>query len=134
MKVHMITNMDLAVYEVGFDGKVIFLSVVVEVESLVALDLGSTRCFDVASMKEKNYHGLVNTAANGIDVYATCVWFLVKRSISRHQHVLIDKETAVEILVLLDLRGRISTAGYEVSTASFILSTAYEYLVLFFIQ
>ncbi|GJY17719.1 hypothetical protein Tco_0389210 [Tanacetum coccineum] len=70
----------------------------------------------------------VNTATNGIDVYATCVWFLVKRRIN--QHVLIDKETAVEILVLLDLRGRISIAGYEVSTASFILSTAYEYLVL----
>ncbi|GJY86635.1 putative reverse transcriptase domain-containing protein [Tanacetum coccineum] len=55
-----------------------------------------------------SYHGFVNTAANGIDV-----WFLVKRRISRHQHVLIDKETAVEILVLLDLKGRISTAGYE---------------------
>ncbi|GJR32613.1 putative reverse transcriptase domain-containing protein [Tanacetum coccineum] len=60
--------------------------------------------------------------------------FLVKRRISRHQHALIDKETAVEILVLLDLKGRISTAGYEVSTASFILSTAYEYLVPFFIH
>ncbi|GKE82785.1 hypothetical protein Tco_1552785, partial [Tanacetum coccineum] len=102
--------------------------------SLVALDLGSTRCLDVESMKEKSYHGFVNTAANGIDVYAIRVWFLVKRRISRHQHVLIDKETAVEILVLLDLKGRISTAGYEVSTASFILSTAYEYLVLFFIH
>ncbi|GJX33554.1 hypothetical protein Tco_0243409, partial [Tanacetum coccineum] len=55
-----------------------------------------------------SYHGFVNTAANGIDV-----WFLVKRRISRHQHVLIDKETAVEILVLLDLKGRIGTAGYE---------------------
>ncbi|GKC39589.1 retrovirus-related pol polyprotein from transposon TNT 1-94 [Tanacetum coccineum] len=31
-------------------------------------------------------------------------------------------------------QGRISTAGYEVSTASFILSTAYEYLVLFYCQ
>ncbi|GJW13640.1 hypothetical protein Tco_0017773 [Tanacetum coccineum] len=90
-------------------------------QSLVAHDLGSTRCFGVASMKEKSYHGFVNTAANGIDVYATCVWFLVKRSISRHQHVLIDKETVVEILILLDLKGRISTVGYEVSTASFIL-------------
>ncbi|GKA46119.1 hypothetical protein Tco_0738915, partial [Tanacetum coccineum] len=49
-----------------------------------------------------------NTAANGIDV-----WFLVKRRISRHQHALIDKETTVEIFVLLDLKGRISTAGYE---------------------
>ncbi|GJT63867.1 retrovirus-related pol polyprotein from transposon TNT 1-94 [Tanacetum coccineum] len=37
----------------------------------------------------------------------------IKRRISRHQHVLIDKEIAVEILVLLDLKGRISTAGYE---------------------
>ncbi|GKB28528.1 hypothetical protein Tco_0867929, partial [Tanacetum coccineum] len=81
-----------------------------------------------------SYHGFVNIAANGIDVYATCVWFLVKRRISRQQHVLIDKETTVEILVLLDLRGRISAAGYEVSNASFILSTAYEYLVLFFIH
>ncbi|GJZ80515.1 retrovirus-related pol polyprotein from transposon TNT 1-94 [Tanacetum coccineum] len=78
---------------------------------------------------KKSYHGFVNTAANGIDV-----WFLVKRRISRHQHVLIDKETTVEILVLLDLKGRISTVGYEVSTASFILSTAYEYLVLLFIH
>ncbi|GJT82304.1 hypothetical protein Tco_1056646 [Tanacetum coccineum] len=90
-----------------------------------AHDLRSTRCFGVASIKEKRkfVHNLLllvyfNTAANGIDV-----WFLVKRRISRHQHVLIDKETAVEILVLLDLKGRISTAGYEVSTASFILST-----------
>ncbi|GJR67909.1 hypothetical protein Tco_0013974 [Tanacetum coccineum] len=152
------------------------------VKSHGALDLGSSRCFDVESMKEKrvynrgelighatevtcfqiallvenivecgywyvieytslvttakgtiimlsstivnddtHYHGFVNTAANGIDVYATCVWFLVKRRISRHQHVFIDKETAVEILVLLNLRGRISTIGYEVSTASFIL-------------
>ncbi|GJV58615.1 hypothetical protein Tco_1464715 [Tanacetum coccineum] len=31
---------------------------------------------------------------------------------------------------VLDLKGRISTSGYEVSTASFILSTAYEYLVI----
>ncbi|GJZ42539.1 ribonuclease H-like domain-containing protein, partial [Tanacetum coccineum] len=61
-----------------------------------------------------NYHGFINTAANGIDV-----WFWVKRRISRHQHVLIDKETTVEILVLLDLKGRISTTGHEVSTASF---------------
>ncbi|GJS11085.1 hypothetical protein Tco_0367881 [Tanacetum coccineum] len=68
-----------------------------------------------------SYHRFVNTDANGIDV-----WFLVKRRISRHRHVLIDKETAVEILVLLDLKGRISTAGYEFSTVSFILSTAYE--------
>ncbi|GJX82025.1 hypothetical protein Tco_0331506 [Tanacetum coccineum] len=75
-----------------------------------------------------NYHGFANTAANGIDL-----WFLVKRRISRHQHVLIDKETAVEILVLLDLKGRISTAGYEVSTASFILSTAYELVLLLMI-
>ncbi|GJS98789.1 hypothetical protein Tco_0819959 [Tanacetum coccineum] len=88
---------------------------------LVALNVGSTRCFGIASMKEKSYHGFVNTAANGIDI-----WFLVKRRISRHQHVLIDKETSVEILVLLDLKGRISTAGYEVSTVSFILSTAYD--------
>ncbi|GKA37003.1 retrovirus-related pol polyprotein from transposon TNT 1-94 [Tanacetum coccineum] len=68
-----------------------------------------------------SYHGFVNTAANGIDV-----WFLVKRRINRHQHVLIYKETGVEILVLLINGKRISTSGYEVSTASFILSTAYE--------
>ncbi|GJZ46010.1 hypothetical protein Tco_0593606 [Tanacetum coccineum] len=84
------------------------------IPSPVAHDLGSTRCFGVASMKEKSYHGFINTAAIGIDV-----WFLVKRRISRHQHVLIDKETAVEILVLLDLKGRISTAGYEVNVVAY---------------
>ncbi|GJZ47773.1 zf-CCHC domain-containing protein [Tanacetum coccineum] len=59
-------------------------------QSLVALDLGSTRCIDVESMKEE--------------------WY------GRKEHFILP-------------RGRISTAGYEVSTASFILSTAYEYLV-----
>ncbi|GJR16506.1 hypothetical protein Tco_0799158 [Tanacetum coccineum] len=74
---------------------------------------------------DTHYHGFVNTAANGIDV-----WFLVKRRISRHQHVLIDKETTVEILVLLDLRGRISTAGYELILLALSLkvsAAAYDY-------
>ncbi|GJZ91472.1 hypothetical protein Tco_0663399 [Tanacetum coccineum] len=56
-----------------------------------AHDLGSTRCFGVASMKEKSYHGFIHTAANGIDV-----WFLVKRRISRHQHVLMSTPIVVD--------------------------------------